>query len=47
VSEPIAAAADANASAADMTLGAPVFEFGFGLEVFCELVSDMKCIRKK
>jgi len=41
----MAAAADANASAADMTLGAPVLEFE--LEVFCELVSDMKCIRKK
>jgi hypothetical protein len=39
----MAAAAAANASAVGMTLGVP----GFGFEVFCELESDMKCIRNK
>jgi hypothetical protein len=39
----MAAAAAAKASAVGMTLGVP----GFWLEGFCELESDMKCIRNK
>jgi hypothetical protein len=39
----MAAAAAAKASAVGITLAVPGFEF----EVFCELESDMECIRNK